>query len=146
MYPSSRSQGINAFIFFFIHFYIFQISTSITYYLYHQKKKKQVFILKDTKISEMNDVLHLDSLLLLSWSTEVHYIIFIISQPGLCDLFLDYYKIFLAGPLPCPVHSAARVILPQHNSYNTPVLKTCQLCKVKKKKKKPVSVFPSFTS
>ena len=75
-------------------------------------RKKQVFILKDTKISEMNDVLHLDSLLLLSWSTEVHYIIFIISQPGLCDLFLDYYKILLAGPLPCPVHSAARVILP----------------------------------
>ena len=64
------------------------------------RKKKQVFILKDTKICEMNDVLHLDSLLLLSWSTEVNYIISIISQLGLCDLFLDYYKILLAGPLP----------------------------------------------
>ena len=63
-------------------------------------RKNKVFIFKDTNIFEMNNVLHLDHLLLLIWSTEAHYIIFVISHLGLRDLFLDYYKILLAGPLP----------------------------------------------
>ena len=43
---------------------------------------------------------------------------------------MGYYKILLAGPAPVQLcsslHSTARGSLPQHNAYNTPLLKTCQ--------------------
>lgn len=50
-------------------------------------EKKKVLFLKIPTYFEMNNMLHLDHLLLLIWSTGAHYIISIISQSGLGDLF-----------------------------------------------------------
>lgn len=79
------------------------------------------------KICEMNDVLHLIALLLLSWSTEVHYIIFIISQLG---LWWTLPRLLQNPPGWSPPLSSSKCCqsdpsIAQH-VYITPVLKTCQ--------------------
>lgn len=58
--------------------------------------------LKTPTYFEMSNVLHLDCLLLLIRSTGAHYIIFLISQLGLRDLFHELLQNPPGWSLPCP--------------------------------------------
>lgn len=122
-------MGYKHFHFLLYTFLYFPNIYTVMYCLSSEKTKFSFF--KIPTYFEMNNVLHLDHSLWLIWSTGAYYIISVISQLGLRDLFPGLLQNPLAWSPPPGQLCAGFPVSPQcfqsdpstHNTYDTPLLR-----------------------